>query len=192
MCYWYLYISQDIKLNKWSMSTSTGIPSMEWYPFHINKLEMWNTPEPIQEWSKIHWASKETYHLSEWHSLKTTTLKLIIFGHRKTKVLLMKHLKSQRVAFVKKEKNVKSQKVIFQKSQKLLTENLHSMIDRLFRTFNSSLFLCKGGLCNRHTGYCPCRAPYPGGERCDFDESWPLVISPYFTLFLFKQLRCAW
>ena len=36
---------------------------------------------------------------------------------------------------------------------------------RLFRTFNSYLFNFKGGLCNRRTGCCPCRAPCPGGEQ---------------------------
>ena len=36
---------------------------------------------------------------------------------------------------------------------------------RLFRTFNSSSFNFKGGLCNRHTGYCPYRAPCPGSEQ---------------------------
>ena len=36
---------------------------------------------------------------------------------------------------------------------------------RLFRTFNSDSFNFKGGLCNRRTGYCPYRAPCPGGEQ---------------------------
>ena len=36
---------------------------------------------------------------------------------------------------------------------------------RLFRTFNSYSFNFKGRLCNRRTGYCPCRAPCPGGEQ---------------------------
>ena len=40
-----------------------------------------------------------------------------------------------------------------------------SMKGRLFRTFNSHSFNFKGGLCNRRTGYCLCRAPCPGGEQ---------------------------
>ena len=35
----------------------------------------------------------------------------------------------------------------------------------LFRTFNSSSFNLKGRLCNRRTGYCPCRSWCPGGEQ---------------------------
>ena len=38
--------------------------------------------------------------------------------------------------------------------------------DPLFITFNCYSFNFKGGLCNRHTGYCQCQAPCPGGEQC--------------------------
>ena len=71
---------------------------------------------------------------------------------------------------------MKSQKFIFQKSQKLLTENLHGETPRrLFRTFN---FI--GGLCNRRTGFCPCRAPV-------IFEKWPFAISANFTPFWLNQ-----
>ena len=58
------------------------------------------------------------------------------------------------------------------KSQRSFTENLtetarwgppRKATCHLFRTFNSYSFTFKGGLiCNRHTGYCPYRAPCPG------------------------------
>ena len=77
---------------------------------------------------------------------------------------LLSTSKKQRCACVKRRKNVvKSHKVIFQKSQKLLTENLHRK--PLFRTFNSYSINFNGGLCNRHTGFCPCWNPCPGGEQ---------------------------
>ena len=68
-----------------------------------------------------------------------------------------------------------SQKMVtFQKSQTLLAENLHER-PLLFRTFNF-----KGGLCNRHTGYCPYRAPCPGSEQ--FLWFWKMLTSCDFTL----------
>ena len=35
----------------------------------------------------------------------------------------------------------------------------------LFRTFNAYSFNFNGGLCNHRTGFCPCRAPWPGDEQ---------------------------
>ena len=113
----------------------------------------------------VHRASKETYRffratLTKIHHIKMNHL----WAQISYSPLHEAHLKNQRVAVVKKEKNVvKLQKVIFQKSQKQLAENTTK--GRLFRTFNSYTFNFKSGLCNRHSGYCPCRAPCPGGKQ---------------------------
>ena len=55
-------------------------------------------------------------------------------------------------------------KVTFQKSQKLLAENLRETprIQNISIAIHS---ISKAGYCNRHTGYCPYRAPCPGGEQ---------------------------
>ena len=83
---------------------------------------------------------------------------------------------------------MKSQKVTFKKSQKLLAENLHERpsIQNIYSYSNSFNF--KGGLCNCLTGYCPYRAPCPGGEQFlwFFENDLP-AISPYFILFWLKQ-----
>ena len=58
---------------------------------------------------------------------------------------------------------MKSQKVTLKKSQKLLTENLRER-PPIQNIINYS-FNFKGGICNRRTGYCPYRAPCPGGKH---------------------------
>ena len=66
----------------------------------------------------------------------------------------------------------------------------------LFRTFNSNLFNFKGGLCNRRTGYCPCRAPCPGGEQFLWFKKNDLLRFHLFYSFLTQSnvcsLRYAW
>ena len=55
---------------------------------------------------------------------------------------------------------------------------------RLFRTFNSYSFSFKGGLCNCCAGYCPCRAPCPGGEQFQWSlKSYPLQFHFMFSCF---------
>ena len=84
---------------------------------------------------------------------------------------------------------MKSLKVTFQKSQKLLAENLRER--PLFRTFNSYSFNFKGGLCNCRTGYCPYRAPCPGGEQF----LWFLknyLLRFHLILFFFDERHCCY
>ena len=104
---------------------------------------------------------------SERCSLKSTASKLIIFRHRKAVVLLMKHIwKIKRLLLPKKRKMWWNRKrSLFRNHRKCSLRT--STKGHLFRTFNSYSysFNLKGGLCNRRTGYCPYRAPCPGGEQ---------------------------
>ena len=103
---------------------------------------------------------KKLITTSERHSLNSTTVKLIIFGHRYVIVLLIKHIWKSKGCFCQKGEKcgeISKGRVFFFKN--------HSTKGRLFRTFNSYSFIFKGGLCNRRNGYCPCRAPCPGGEH---------------------------
>ena len=56
-------------------------------------------------------------------------------------------------------------------------------LDCLFRTFNSYSFNFNGGLCNRHTGFCPCWTR----EASSFCDFWKIISSLHFTPFWLKQ-----
>ena len=58
---------------------------------------------------------------------------------------------------------MKSQKVTFQNHRNCSLRT--SPKDSLFITFNNYSINFKGGLSNCRTGYCPYRAPCPGGEQ---------------------------
>ena len=102
---------------------------------------------------------------SEWRSLKSTSSKWIIFGHRyKAIVLLMRHIWKIKGLLLSKRRKMRwnCKRSFFKNHRKCSLRT--STIGCLFRTFNF-----KGGLCNHRAGYCPCRAPCPGGEQfCDF------------------------
>ena len=56
--------------------------------------------------------------------------------------------------------------------------------DSLFRTFNSYSFDFNGRLCNCRTGFCPWRAPSPGGEQfCDFFKMTTCNFIAFFSFF---------
>ena len=70
----------------------------------------------------------------------------------------MKHIwKIKRLLLSKRRK---MQNVIFQKSQKR-----HARWDPRKATYSEHSIAFKGGLRNHRTGYCPSRAPRPGGEQ---------------------------
>ena len=101
------------------------------------------------------------------------------------------HLKNPRVAFIKKKKNtVKLQRLFFKNHRNCSLRTSYSEHSIAIHSISK-----KGGLCNRRTGYCPCRDPCPGGEQFLFFY-WPLAISPYFTFLFYLSnvyfLKCAW
>ena len=60
---------------------------------------------------------------------------------------------------------------------------------RLFRTFNSYSFNYKGGLCNCHTGYCPCWAPCPRDEQILWFLEYDLLRVHLISLFFDSSKR---
>ena len=117
-------------------------------------------------WLYVHWASKETSHFFRVTLTKIHNIKM---NHIWTQISYSSpheaHLKIQVVAMVKKEKYMRwnCKRSLFKNHRNCSLRT--STKGRLFRTFNSYSFNIKGGLCNRRTGYCSCRAPCPGGEQ---------------------------
>ena len=115
---------------------------------------------------QVNWASKETYHFFRAMLTKIYCIKI---NHIQTQISYTSpddaHVTNLKITFAIKEKNVmKLLKVTFQKSQKLLAENLRERppIQNISIAIHS---ISKAGYCNRRTGYCPYRAPCPGGEQ---------------------------
>ena len=74
------------------------------------------------------------------------------------------HLKSQGLVLSKRRKMRWNCRRSFFKNHRNCSLRI-STKGLLIRTFNSYSFNFKVGLCNRRTGYCPCRAPCPGGDQ---------------------------
>ena len=141
----------------------------------------------------VHWVSKETDHFFR---VMLTKIHLIKINHIWTQIISYSspreaHLKNQGLVLSKRKKMWWNCRRSFYKNHRNCSLRI-STKGRLFRTFNSYSFNFKGGLYNRRTGYCPCRAPCPGGEQFLWFWNWPLVISPYFALYWLNQTFDFW
>ena len=106
------------------------------------------------------------------------------------------HLKNQTVAFDKKERKLwwNHKRSFFKNHRNGSLRN--SMKGRPFWTFNSYSFNYNGGLCNRHTGFCPHQTLCPGGEQfmwfqktsCIFTFFTQAKFASSFFIFFYMQL----
>ena len=103
---------------------------------------------------------------SEWRSLKSTTLKWIIFGHRWAKLLLMKHIYKIEGMLLSKRRKIRGnrKRSVFKNHRNCSLRTATK--GRLFINFNYSFSLnFNDRLRNRRTGFCLWQTLHPGGEQ---------------------------
>ena len=108
--------------------------------------------------TKLHLASKETYHFC-----RTTLTKIHCIKINNIWTQKKEYLKNTRFSRVKMERTrLNHERSFFENRRNCSPSELHG--GSLFRTFNSYSFNFNGGIRKRHTGYCLLRTPQPEGQ----------------------------